>query len=186
MNQTSSQPCSFPVPMRWLRAGNDPSRSDHRHQLAECSLVRSELMLGCLFYARKPRLPAPPRLVSCQHHVHHQGRPDIKSRWRRLSSRCQTSHEFVPWRFLDAGQLSALNVPPLPASKTCTISDLCTRHQPSTSAANRCRSMTAGLGGSVSTPVRPVSRRYAACDHVLRQRNAHCDFEHATEHVGVV
>ena len=38
--------------MRWLRAGNDPSRSDYSLQRAECPLVRSELVLGCPFYAR--------------------------------------------------------------------------------------------------------------------------------------
>src|SRR5215469_13821634 len=31
----------------------------------------------------------------------------IKSSYRSVLSRCPTSRDFVPWRFLDAGQLSA-------------------------------------------------------------------------------
>src|SRR6516162_6341483 len=42
---------------------------------------------------------------------------DIKSPSRSLPSRGPTSRDFVPWRFLDACQLSALRLSLLPASK---------------------------------------------------------------------
>jgi hypothetical protein len=35
----------------------------------------------------------------------------------RFSAGCHTSRDFVPWRFLDAGQLSLPSVSSLPASK---------------------------------------------------------------------
>jgi hypothetical protein len=44
----------------------------------------------------------------------------------RRRRQCPTSRDFVPWRFLDAGQLSLPSVSSLPASKNQHIS----RHQP--------------------------------------------------------
>jgi hypothetical protein len=42
----------------------------------------------------------------------------------RCSAGCHTSRDFVPWRFLDAGQLSLRSVSSLPASKNQRISTL--------------------------------------------------------------
>jgi hypothetical protein len=52
MSQTLRQRRYSPVAMRWLRAGSDPTRSDHGHQYGESLLIHSEHAPRCL-------LPAP-------------------------------------------------------------------------------------------------------------------------------
>jgi hypothetical protein len=47
MSQTAREPRTFLVPMRWLYAGNDPSRPDHRDQCPERPLIRSKRTPGC-------------------------------------------------------------------------------------------------------------------------------------------
>ena len=42
---------------------------------------------------------------------------NIRSHSTRCTTGCHTSRDFVPWRFLDAGQLSLPSVSSLPASK---------------------------------------------------------------------
>ncbi len=51
MSQTSCRRCSFPVPMRWLRAGGDLSRPNHIHQSAVRPLMRSERAPKCLLHS---------------------------------------------------------------------------------------------------------------------------------------
>src|SRR5215510_5778943 len=57
---------------------------------------------------------SPNDVASCSRRAYHR-------EWRRhairpLLSRCPTSRDFVPWRFLDAGQLSVRSISSLPAS----------------------------------------------------------------------
>ena len=47
MNRTSCERRHFPIPMRWLHAGNDLSRSDHSNQCADCPLMRSKRTPKC-------------------------------------------------------------------------------------------------------------------------------------------
>jgi hypothetical protein len=49
---------------------------------------------------------------------------DIQSLWRPLLSRCPTSRDFVPWCFLDAGQLSARVFRYCRRPKTTTVCDI--------------------------------------------------------------
>jgi hypothetical protein len=51
MSQTSRERRNFPVPMRWPRAGNDPSRPGQRARRAVRSLIRSKRLPRCLLYA---------------------------------------------------------------------------------------------------------------------------------------
>lgn len=51
MSQTSRDRRHFPAPMRWLCAGNDPSRSIHGHQCGERPLRRSNPASKCPLYA---------------------------------------------------------------------------------------------------------------------------------------
>jgi len=49
MTKTSRERRNFPVPIRWPRAGSDPSRPGHRGQRTTCSLIRSKRLPRCLF-----------------------------------------------------------------------------------------------------------------------------------------
>jgi hypothetical protein len=51
MSQTALERRHFPVPMRWLHAGNDPSRPGQRGRRAVRSLIRFRRLLRCLLYA---------------------------------------------------------------------------------------------------------------------------------------
>jgi hypothetical protein len=51
MSQTALERRHFPVPMRWLHAGNDPSRPGQRGRRAVRSLIRFKRLLRCLLYA---------------------------------------------------------------------------------------------------------------------------------------
>jgi hypothetical protein len=79
MSQTYYQRCSFLVPMRWLRAGDDLFRPDHVDQCADCPLMRSRhpprcplhaLRLPCVQACRSPRASVAPTI---------EVRADIKS-----------------------------------------------------------------------------------------------------------
>jgi hypothetical protein len=48
---------------------------------------------------------------------------NIKSPIALAASQCPTSRDFVPWRFLDAGELSVRTVSSLPRPKTSTQGD---------------------------------------------------------------
>ena len=47
MNRTSCERRHFPIPMRWLHAGNDLSRPDHSNQCADRPLMRSRRTPKC-------------------------------------------------------------------------------------------------------------------------------------------
>ena len=51
MSQTALERRHFPVPMRWLHAGNDPSRPGQRGRRAVRSSIRFKRSLRCLVYA---------------------------------------------------------------------------------------------------------------------------------------
>ena len=51
MSQTALERRHFPVQMRWLHAGNDPSRPSQRGRRAVRSLIRFKRLLRCLLYA---------------------------------------------------------------------------------------------------------------------------------------
>jgi len=51
MSQTVLERRHFPVPMRWPRAGNDPSRPGLRGRRAVRSLIRFKRLLRDLLYA---------------------------------------------------------------------------------------------------------------------------------------
>ena len=51
MSQTALERRNFPVPIRWLHAGNDPSRPDQRDQRPERPLIRSKRLLRRPLYA---------------------------------------------------------------------------------------------------------------------------------------
>jgi hypothetical protein len=51
MSQNALQRGDSPVPTRGPRAGSDPSRPGHCAQPTVRSLIRSECLLRCLFYA---------------------------------------------------------------------------------------------------------------------------------------
>jgi hypothetical protein len=51
MSQAFRDRRHFPAPMRWLRAGSDPSRSNHGHQCGERPLIRSKPASKCPLYA---------------------------------------------------------------------------------------------------------------------------------------
>jgi len=117
MSQISCEHRGFAVPMRWRHAGGDLSRPNHANQRADHPSIRS---------TRRPRYPLhASRLPS----AHPCRSPDasiaptitagakIKSPQRSRHSRRETSRDFVPWRFLDAGRLSATRLSSLPASK---------------------------------------------------------------------
>ena len=51
MSQTSWKRCGFPVPIRWLHAGGDLSRSNSIHQCVDRALTRSEHPSKCLLHS---------------------------------------------------------------------------------------------------------------------------------------
>ena len=51
MSQTALERRRFPVPMRWLHAGNDPSRPGQPGRRDVRSLVRFKRLPRCLLYA---------------------------------------------------------------------------------------------------------------------------------------
>ena len=51
MSQTSCERGGFPVPMRWLHAGDDLSRPNHVDQCVERPLMRSEPPPRCLSHS---------------------------------------------------------------------------------------------------------------------------------------
>ncbi len=51
MSQTALERRHFPVPMRWLHAGNDPSLPGHCARRIVRSLIRSERLPRCQLYA---------------------------------------------------------------------------------------------------------------------------------------
>ena len=51
MSQTSRERRNFPVPMRWLHAGSDPSRPGHYARRTVRSLIRFKRLPRCLFHA---------------------------------------------------------------------------------------------------------------------------------------
>ena len=51
MSQTALERCHFPVPMRWLNAGNELSRPGLRGRRAVRYLIRFKRLLRCLLYA---------------------------------------------------------------------------------------------------------------------------------------
>jgi hypothetical protein len=51
MSQTALERRHFPIPMRWPRAGNDPSQPGLRGRRAMRSLIRFKRLLRCLLYA---------------------------------------------------------------------------------------------------------------------------------------
>ena len=51
MSQNSRERRNFPVPMRWLHAGNDPSRPGQRGRRAVRSSIRFKRSLRCLVCA---------------------------------------------------------------------------------------------------------------------------------------
>jgi hypothetical protein len=51
MSQTSRERRNFPVPIRWPRAGNDPSRPSHCGQRIVRSLISSKRLPKCLSHA---------------------------------------------------------------------------------------------------------------------------------------
>jgi hypothetical protein len=51
MRQTALERHDYPVPMRWPHAGTDLSRPGQRGRRAVRSLIRSERLPRCLFYA---------------------------------------------------------------------------------------------------------------------------------------
>ena len=59
MRQTSDERCAFPIPIRWLRPGDDLSRPNHGDQCVEHPLMRSE---------RPPKANSrPPNSPACRH-----------------------------------------------------------------------------------------------------------------------
>jgi hypothetical protein len=54
---------------------------------------------------------------SCRRAAHHRDRRQHEISIALAASECPTSRDCVPWRFLDAGQLSLPSVSSLPASK---------------------------------------------------------------------
>ena len=67
-------------------------------------------LLGSSVCRDTPRLVLASRLLS-------RAAPTCDPHSARCSAGCHTSRDFVPWRFLDAGQLSLRSVSSLPASK---------------------------------------------------------------------
>jgi hypothetical protein len=60
MSQTSCDRCSFPVPMRWLRAGGDLAQPNRIPQCADRASMRSEHPPKCLMhFADLPYLQTP-------------------------------------------------------------------------------------------------------------------------------
>jgi hypothetical protein len=51
MSEIAGEPRTFLVPMRWPYAGSDPSRPGHCPRRTVRSLIRSERLPRCLFYA---------------------------------------------------------------------------------------------------------------------------------------
>ena len=136
MSQTSNRPRSCPFPMRWLRAGSDPARSAHALQCTECPLAHSEPVLRCPSCARgivctSVRRSHPP----CARFTTKVG-GRIKSPLRPLPCRCQTSRDFVPWRFLDADG---------PNAKHLIIAGVQKPAQEETLAINSCIHLTAAM-----------------------------------------
>jgi hypothetical protein len=57
MSQTPCKRCSFPLPIRWPRAGGDLAQSNGIHQCADHTLMRSEYpLIGLLHPAHLPYL----------------------------------------------------------------------------------------------------------------------------------
>ena len=50
MSQTLCKRCGFPIPMRWLHAGGDLSRSNSTHQCVDRPFTRSEHPSKCLLH----------------------------------------------------------------------------------------------------------------------------------------
>ena len=76
-----------------------PAVRDHNRRCAGFAVCRDTRRL--VLASRLPSRAAP----TCEPHS------------ARCSAGCHTSRDFVPWRFLDAGQLSVRSVSVLPASK---------------------------------------------------------------------
>jgi len=73
MTQPYCERRDFPVPTRWLYAGSDLSRPDHRDQCAARPLMRSERLPRCPLQAPHlacPRIP----IASWQRCTHRQRR----------------------------------------------------------------------------------------------------------------
>ena len=51
MSQTSRERRQFPVPLRWLQAGNDPSHPNHRGRRTLSSLISSQRLHRRLSHA---------------------------------------------------------------------------------------------------------------------------------------
>ena len=81
------------------RCCTSPARRD-----AHCILIGSPVCRDTRRLVLASRLPS--RVV-----------PTCNPHSARCSARCHTSRDFVPWRFLDAGQLILWSVSSLPASK---------------------------------------------------------------------
>ena len=100
-----------------LHAGGGLSSLNSIHQCAAGTFIRSEHQPKCLSHSPD---------LACDH-ICRRRRAGvlakigisaiIKIHIALAASRCSTARDFVPWRFLDAGQLSLRNVFALPASK---------------------------------------------------------------------
>jgi hypothetical protein len=94
---------------------------------ARCCTSRARRDAHCTLLGfpvgRDPRrLVLAPRLPS-------RAAPTCDPHSARCSAGCHTSRDFVPWRFLDAGQLSLRSVSSLPASKNQHMTGLMQRNR---------------------------------------------------------
>ena len=104
MSQTTLERRGFPVPMRWPHAGSDLSRPDLRGRRAVRPLIRFKRLLRCLY-----TLPIPLRGLSRPHRVAVAPTLQLGAEHQipialAAHAGAQTSRDFVPWRFLDAGR----------------------------------------------------------------------------------
>jgi hypothetical protein len=123
MTKTSRERRELPVLMRWPHAGNDFSRPSHRGQRNVRSLISSKrlprrLSHVCDLTSVQIRRPHPVGITFT---------PELSAAINPHSARCPAGapRDFVPWRFLDAGQLSPTNASSFRRPKTYTIADSC-------------------------------------------------------------
>jgi hypothetical protein len=114
MSQTFCRRCGFPVPMRWLHAGGDLSRTNYIHQPADRPLIRPDRNGYCTLPTSRACRHRGAVVLACRPS---RSAPILILHSTPCTAGCHTSRDFVPWRFLDAGQLSLPSVSSLPASK---------------------------------------------------------------------
>jgi hypothetical protein len=71
------------------------------------SLIRFKRLPRCLLYASNQAIWADLPAASCRCYIHPPARRRHQIPRAPLHRQCQTSRNFVPWRFLDAGRHSA-------------------------------------------------------------------------------